>query len=702
LAPKAKRMTRGTHLTLGTLGLLAAAGYAARGSLAQAGRKGFSVNAREIWGILSAQLYGSKIDAPVLATREALQNARDAIDKAWKLGQIAQDEGRFEVEVSDNGNTMTWRDNGVGMTPEIFYDKFLDLGSTTKGEGGGSAGGFGIAKASIFGLSKSFHWRLRTQDRTYEGHGFDDVPTEEISPWIQGTELTIYDIDGPKYAYHRGDDLFGHYDHLENRLRMLLAANTLNPTARHAGIRLFLNGEEIGPFFHGRSKILLDNAELSPGVFVTMKAYPERHSTRLYARLDGLAQFSSSIYGFPYNLVVDLKSKLSPRHEGYPLPADRNRFTPGLQRQFEKIIEDLRELQASGGDDDKAPNETQVGLDEGDLNEVMLALQESRARVEQTLHDPKIAERLRFVEGGSDILRSLQEEVWQIDRKISEIRERLYAEREAREEQERQRRWAQQDKPYTPAPAPPMRPPPTRTGPSLDKLKPKAKPPKAPKKLKRVNPFLGYATLKINRNDFPEARLRKYFLRAGRYQNMALAWRIALQLILQQAKESLQFDVGLVFETKTFALAERKDRKITLYLNPEWMDTTLKAYAGRPLNVAAILHAKACHELAHALGYWHHGDSYAIERERLADESIGALYPLSAVCQELLGLRNDASPEAKQISALEKKVAQLERFKARRTSKSRGSRNDEDLKEDLMTWYKQVTRGADAGCKVEA
>ena len=693
---------RGPSLTLGTLGLLAAAGYVARGSLAQ-GRKGFSVNAREIWGILSAQLYGSSIDAPVLATREALQNARDAIDKAWKLGQISQDGGRFEVEVSGDGRTMTWRDNGTGMTPEIFYDKFLDLGSTTKEAGGGSAGGFGIAKASIFGLSKTFRWKLRTQDRTYEGHGFDDVPSEEVSPWLQGTELTIFDIDGAKYAYHRGDDLFGNYTYLEARLKTLLAANTLNPTARHAGIRLFLNGEEIGPYFRGRGRVLLDDIEVTPGVFVTMKAYPEQRSARLYARLDGLAQFSSEIHSVPYNLVVDLKSKLSPRHEGYPLPADRNRFTPGLNRYFEKIVGDLQEQQRSGRETEEKPNETQVGLDQGDLVDVMAALKESKARVEETLHSPGVVERMKFIEGGADILRSLQQEVWDLDRKISEIRDQIQADREARAEAQRARRAEQQRHPYAPPARAPEKPASTKSvGPDLGRIRPKSKPPKAPKALKRVNPFLGYATLKINRKDFPEKRIRKYFLQAGRYQSMALAWRIALQLILKQANKSLHFDIGLVFDTKTFALAERNRSKITLYLNPEWMDTTLKAYAGRPLNIAAILHAKACHELAHALGEWHHDSDFAILRESLADESISALYPLSAVVQELLGVRNDASPEAKQISALEKKVAQLERFKIKSRSKSggRGGRNEGDPKADLLAWYKQATRDAGAGCKV--
>jgi hypothetical protein len=70
----------------------------------------------------------------------------------------------------------------------------------------------------------------------------------------------------------------------------------------------------------------------------------------------------------------------------------------------------------------------------------------------------------------------------------------------------------------------------------------------------------------------------------------------------------------------------------------------MRAYRDRPLNVAAVLHSKACHEIAHMLerdteDEYSHGKSFAIQRETIADETIGILYPLSVLAAQMLNLK---------------------------------------------------------------
>ena len=94
-----------------------------------------------MWKLMSDKVYGTWVDLPVIATREALQNSRDAIDAAWRAGKIKRNEGRFTVQALVSGGyprkrSITWEDNGLGMDEDTFYDKFLSLGETTKGLAG--------------------------------------------------------------------------------------------------------------------------------------------------------------------------------------------------------------------------------------------------------------------------------------------------------------------------------------------------------------------------------------------------------------------------------------------------------------------------------------------------------------------------------------------------------------------------------------
>jgi|GEM_PF-5818747 len=123
------------------------------------GRPGANVG--KLWKFLTASLYQSG-DLPVLATRETLQNAVDAVKAAVRARKTRAGTGRFEVTWDPERRSLSWQDNGIGMSAPEILTRFLTIGESGKAAAGDSdeaAGGFGVAKAVILGASSTVHPR---------------------------------------------------------------------------------------------------------------------------------------------------------------------------------------------------------------------------------------------------------------------------------------------------------------------------------------------------------------------------------------------------------------------------------------------------------------------------------------------------------------------------------------------------------------
>ena len=84
-----------------------------------------------MWRYFTTSVYASG-DLPVLATREALQNAVDACRARFAQGGKPLRGGRFEVTWDPATRSLTWEDNGIGMDAATIEHKFLDLGTSGK------------------------------------------------------------------------------------------------------------------------------------------------------------------------------------------------------------------------------------------------------------------------------------------------------------------------------------------------------------------------------------------------------------------------------------------------------------------------------------------------------------------------------------------------------------------------------------------
>lgn len=111
-----------------------------------------STNAGRILKLLGPALYGDMDKIQAVTVKELFQNAYDAVRTQLNKGAI--EEGSVEVTISEDKRSVTVKDNGVGMTPDMINDGFLRVAGTEK-EGDVNSGGFGIAKVLFLAGNKS-------------------------------------------------------------------------------------------------------------------------------------------------------------------------------------------------------------------------------------------------------------------------------------------------------------------------------------------------------------------------------------------------------------------------------------------------------------------------------------------------------------------------------------------------------------------
>jgi hypothetical protein len=297
------------------------------------------VDVAVMWKYFTTSVYAHG-DLPVLATREALQNSRDAIDDAADRGQIRKGSGVFATTWDAENHTLSWDDNGIGMDIPTIRTKFLNLGASGKRTDDvvGKAGGFGVAKAVILGTSSTFRFEMHTRDNLVRSEGDGSSVKITPAPWRQGTRITIYDVS-PEFSFHpRSPD--GAHVGVEERIVSMLGACDLKDQ-----LTMTYNGVEVTPLFsrRGGSRVRVE-CDWGYGVSGSVKAYrrpPGDKRGGYYVRLDGLFQFASSNRrgNLKADVVIDLSTNIVPGEHGYPLTASRDHLQMSAQNCFNAIVD---------------------------------------------------------------------------------------------------------------------------------------------------------------------------------------------------------------------------------------------------------------------------------------------------------------------------------------------------------------------------
>lgn len=293
-----------------------------------------------VWNRIAKDIY-SQGDKVFLAVREMLQNSRDA--RAKNI-QITWEPDPYNRDLA----TLTFQDDGKGMSREVVQTKFMALGGTLKEEG--SLGGFGAAKAAILTASTTgWSWDLRTRNVHAYSEGSGAYAIAELDEHLSGTRITL-----PAMANTSMEAPIGSGSPID-RIRALMWVSDLR------GINVTINGEPAGSYYEGRrGRNEVNWEQQSWGFPVRIKSYKREDNEGgvIIVRVKGLAQFAEAAPGgssFDRDWLIDFEipSEITPQSDRYPFTAGRDEFRWGTTAYytFRSLRDTLVKAAASGEKD---------------------------------------------------------------------------------------------------------------------------------------------------------------------------------------------------------------------------------------------------------------------------------------------------------------------------------------------------------------
>ena len=321
------------------------------------------INATRMAKMLGPQLYGDPTNMGQVCIKEVLQNSFDATRTAINDGQITQ--GEISITISKDGRTLTVKDNGIGMTPELLGGKFLEIAGTAK-EGDKNAGGFGIAKMLFLYANKNIRvstardGRIAEMDVTGEQlfAALDDpneAPNIEIRELEPVDQLAFPDGHGTIIQLTIPEES-GDYK-IRQLPRYIDEIASLGLSPLFANIKVTLDGNtargvrtvDVGANFPAQDYTQFVGVKFPWGVakvYVTREQTGQQYGRNMHILSNGLWQFStdvnkdpSNIYSdsVPYRFYVDIVPSVKPDEPGYPFNFNRQNFTDDAKKDFGKI-----------------------------------------------------------------------------------------------------------------------------------------------------------------------------------------------------------------------------------------------------------------------------------------------------------------------------------------------------------------------------
>jgi DNA topoisomerase-1 len=274
-------------------------------------------NPKYMWEIATKKTYGDG-NYPVLCVREAVQNARDAVAKAMRDGQIPKGHGQIEVTTDKDTHSVTIRDNGIGMDRDTFNNVFMALGEPG-GKEVGDLGGFGWAKAVILGSSKTDDWTVRSRGYIFHSHEISDGKKHSFRAEepIQGTEFVIRNLENWDWESER-------------LIRTFLSLSELNTP--YGKIRVTLNGRDVSSPLEGKRGVRLESFEedWGPGNRAKVRAFRNPSGGgSIFVRFGGLMQWQDRIWTnrpIGKDVVIDIDTDNPVSSSDYPFMLSRSGF----------------------------------------------------------------------------------------------------------------------------------------------------------------------------------------------------------------------------------------------------------------------------------------------------------------------------------------------------------------------------------------
>lgn len=322
------------------------------------------MNATRMAKMLGPQLYGDPTNMGQVCIKEVLQNSFDATRSAVDNGQIEQ--GEIEISISKDYRTLTVRDNGIGMTPELLGGKFLEIAGTDK-EGDKNAGGFGIAKMLFLYANENIRVVTARDGRIAELNVtgeqlFEALDNPDAAPDIDIREFepadsaafpdghgTVIQLTIPKESGdYKIKELPGWLDGIPSLRCSPLFAN-IDVKFVNENYTYAVDSVPVGANFPIQDYTQFVGVKFPWGtakVYVTKEPTGQKFGENMNILSNGLWQFSTKVSvdpsnqwsdTVPYTFYVDIVPSVKPDQPGYPFNFNRQSFTDDAKQDFGKV-----------------------------------------------------------------------------------------------------------------------------------------------------------------------------------------------------------------------------------------------------------------------------------------------------------------------------------------------------------------------------
>lgn len=329
-----------------------------------------TANLPRIADLLSANLYGGGVvKMGSVAIKEMLQNSFDAMRNLIDAGQM--DEGNIDIRTNMTDRSISFLDDGAGMSPEILGGKFLEIAGTQKE--GKSSGGFGISKmvwmfgsesikvttmrdgkvATLSTTGPKLYGRLQNPGEFQKNTKIQVRPAtrEDLAmfPKGHGTQIAIR-IPESYVDKNTGDTKSIEFPYSKHYVPTLTRSPLFN------NIEVKFNGEAqpMGKNFPLEEYFPLQSVQFPWGkarVYVTRN--PVEHSSwgsgNVHVLSNGIYQFSTTIemrrdMPVQRTMFVDIDPAVRPESDSYPFTANREHFSGATRDSFDSIFKYIAKL----------------------------------------------------------------------------------------------------------------------------------------------------------------------------------------------------------------------------------------------------------------------------------------------------------------------------------------------------------------------
>lgn len=383
-----------------------------QGDLMESEKGQIGVNKQQLLMLLGPTMYNKPLAQ--VAVKELLQNSFDAIKARMNITDN-KETGNINITVNYDNRTISIKDDGIGMTPDIVKNAFLSIGGTNK-EGldvSERSGGFGLAKVQFLlgseyvkvitvrdGIKTSLEAtavQLYNDDftinkeQTNEPNGsYVEVKIPESYTTPEGTKR---EIEFP--GKYKGDDVkYRAFDILDKPLIGNVNVSFTHVKNKQEYKRVVPIGENtteetLPPLF---SKI--DFSWGSADLYMSTEK-KENPNHRILS--SGIYQFNHSFRfkdwgNIPYDIVVNIKPSVSSTSEQYPFNNQREGFKNTVTEDIRSLNNYLKKYASGEAEKDaKAVFSNITGLPKVDPNKVLTPEEREKlyADVEKTIAENK-------------------------------------------------------------------------------------------------------------------------------------------------------------------------------------------------------------------------------------------------------------------------------------------------------------------------